>query len=1015
MRQGEMDVRKERTALRGASALALAIAMTATPSLAQNGAASAAPAATSQTGDPLQSDVPAGTPATAGGQVATPGTVLGATEGGDITASAAGDDIVVTGLRQSLASAQAIKRNSEQLVDSITATDIGRLPDTNVSEALQRISGIQIQRNRGEGSAIAIRGLTQVRTELNGRDIFSANGGRGLSFEEIGPDLLAGVDVYKNPSAELIEGSLGGTVNLRTRMPFDAPGQIISVTGSVTRYDFAEKNRFGASGLYSNRWETGIGDVGFLVNASWQQTAFREDKIQIEPYHFHGPTPIEGATVENTLVPGFENQNVLVPHGGGFNDAVGNRKRFSAAAAFQWKPADNLEIYAQFLTAHYRYHDYGLSFFAAGTPMTPTPGATFTVEDGVATSGSLSNPSSSNVVYQGNRATMTSDYSAGAKWAVTDRLHASVDYQHIHSTANNRSLNLTMNVVNPSTSLPGLGSNFNVLFDTRGDLPSMVIDRPGYLTDPRNFEFTAIQPFQERNRANGDAVRGDLEWDFDDDSFLRKLSAGGRYSVKEAINRNSSTWSTIGSTCANWSSPAGCYQPSAFPQFTELNPLQATLLRGRAAGLYFGPVLQWRLSSAANPDQGFADVKAISGQRIGFTPFDDPSAFNGTVDEKDISAYFRASFGSRILGMDLDGNTGIRYVRTEEVGIGSRGLTYRDPNSAPVTNPDGTVTPPANVTTREPFTGGRSYTKWLPSVNLRLHVTSKLQARFAFSKNIFRPDFNQLNPSFNLSPTYNGSSNTPQTVNPNLPYDATSNPYAGTGNVSGNPNLRPQQVTSFDGALEWYFAPTGYVFATVFKKNLVDLLDNRTFPVNQTIPGVGAVQFNVSSVVNVSKGGVKGFEVGGQRFFDFLPGVFSGLGVQANFTLSDSDAGVVAQGTVGSTNLVAVPLIGLSKYSYNLIGLYDKYGFNLRVAYNWRSRYLLTTTGVGTQTLPEFVKPYGVLDASISYDFSPNFSLTIDGSNLNNAQYRSYLGTPATPRDFQVNDRRLSARVRVRF
>ncbi|TCP30671.1 TonB-dependent receptor [Sphingomonas sp. BK235] len=994
-----------------ASSLVIAMMLGAVPAAAQGGGTGGA----SATDAPAQTGVPAGTPATASGQPATAGALSGTSEGGDVSTSADGTDIVVTGLRQSLASAQAIKRNSEQIVDSITATDIGRLPDTTVAEALQRISGIQITRNRGEGSAIAIRGLTQVRTELNGRDIFSANGGRGLSFEEIGPDLLAGVDVYKNPSAELIEGSLGGTVNLRTRMPFDAPGRVVSLTGSATRYDFADSNKFGASGLYSDRWSTGIGEIGILANASWQQTAFREDKVQIEPYHYHGPDPIEGATVENTLVPGFETQNVLVPHGGGFNNAVGDRKRFSAAAALQWKPTSNLEFYAQYLTARYRYHDYGLSFFAAGTPMTPTPGATFTVEDGVATSGSLSNPSSSNVVYQNNRNTATSDYAAGLKWSVTDRLHASFDYQHIHSTADNRSVNLTMNVVNPSTSLPGLGSNFNVLFDTRGDVPSMLIDQPGYLTNPANFEFTAIQPFQEKNRADADAVRADLDWDFDETGFLRKLSVGGRYSVKEAVNRNSSTWSTIGSTCANWSSPAGCYQPSAFPQFTELNPLQGSLLRGRAADLYFGPVLQWRLSSAANPEQGFADVKAISGQTIGFTSFDDASAFNGTVNEKDISAYFRAAFGTRLLGMDLDGNAGLRYVRTEQTGIGSRGLTYRDPNTGPVTNPDGSVTAPPSVVEREPFTGGRNYTKWLPSVNLRLHISEKLQARFAFSKNLYRPNFSQLNPSFNLSPIYNGSANTPQTVDPNLPYDPQTNPYAGTGNVSGNPDLRPQQVTSFDGALEWYFAPTGYVFATVFKKNLVDLLDNRTFPVNQTIPGVGVVQFNVTSVVNVSKGGVKGFEVGGQRFFDFLPGALAGLGVQANYTLSDSDAGVVAQGNAGSTNLVSVPLIGLSKHSFNLIGLYDKYGFNVRLAYNWRSRYLLTTTGVGTQTLPEFVKPYGVLDASISYDFSPNLSLTLDAANLNNAAYRSYLATPATPRDFQYNDRRLSARLRVRF
>ncbi|EQB12829.1 hypothetical protein RLDS_18820 [Sphingobium lactosutens DS20] len=933
-------------------------------------------------------------------------------EGADSVAAATEGDIIVTGLRQSLASAQAIKKNAEQLVDSITSQDIGRLPDTNVAEALQRISGIQIQRNRGEGSAIAIRGLTQIRTELNGRDIFSANGGRGLSFEEIGPDLLAGIDVYKNPSAELIEGSLGGTVNLRTRMPFDAPGQVISATGSTTYYDFAEKQRFGASGLYSNRWDTGLGEIGFLVNASWQQTAFRQDAVQMEPYYFHGPDPIEGADVQATPVPGYEDQNVQVSHGGGFNDAVGDRKRFSAAAALQWKPTDNVEVYAQFLTAHYRYHDYGLSFFATGNPLTPTPGSTYTVEDGVATSGSLQNPSGSGVVYQGNRKTMTNDYSAGVKWDLTDNLHARVDYQHIHSTASVQQVNLTLSLLNPEQSLPGLGQSYNLLFDTRGEIPSLLIDRPGYLTDPANYSFTAIQPYAEKNTANADAIRGDLDWDFDDGSLLRKLSVGARYSAKSAINRNTTwgTWTTIGSTCANWSTPEGCYLASDFPQFIEPNPLQSSLLRGQAANSVFGSVLQWRLSSAANPEQAFADVQAISGQTVGFRSFDAPDAFNGRIREKDVSAYFRAAFASTIFGMDWDGNAGLRYVLTDETGKGFRTLTYRDPN--------GTVTPgtaPEQVSVFEPYEGGRKYTKWLPSVNLRLKMTPELQARFAFSKNIYRPDFTQINPSFTLSPLYNGDSMVPQTVDPSRPYDAQTNPYAGTGTVAGNADLKPQRVTSFDAALEWYFAPTGFIYGTIFKKNLRDLLDSRTFALTQNVEGLGNVQFNVTSIVNVSKGGVKGFEIGGQRFFDFLPGWLSGFGIQANYTLADSNAGVVAQGTIGSTNLVEVPLIGLSKHSYNLIALYDKYGLNARLAYNWRGKYLLTTQGVGTQTLPEFVRPYGVLDASISYDFTPNVSFTLDASNITNTKYRSYLAEPSNIRDFKYDDRRISGRVRLRF
>lgn len=339
-------------------------------------------------------------------------------------------EIVVTGLRRSLASAQAIKQNSEQIVDSITAQDIGKFPDSNVAEALQRIPGIQIQRNLGEGSVVAIRGLSEVRTELNGHDIFSANGGVGLSFEDVGPDLLSRVDVYKNPSAEMIEGSLGGTIDLRTRLPFDAPGQIASATGSVTRYDLAKKNGYNASALYSNRWHTGLGEIGFLLNGSFQTTSFRQDLDQVEPYIYHGPDPSPDASPQqSSAVPGYPNRDIQVQQGGGFNVAQGDRRRISGSAVLQWRPASNLEITAQALTSDYRFRDTGVSYFA--TDQGAAPVGTYTVANGVATSGSLANPGGSSITYGSTRNTRTTDYSIGAKWGITRRLHLGLDYQHI--------------------------------------------------------------------------------------------------------------------------------------------------------------------------------------------------------------------------------------------------------------------------------------------------------------------------------------------------------------------------------------------------------------------------------------------------------------------------------------------------------------------------------------------------------------------------------------------------------
>ncbi|TPG49399.1 TonB-dependent receptor [Sphingomonas glacialis] len=923
-------------------------------------------------------------------------------------------DIVVTGLRGSLASAQAIKRNSEQIVDSITAQDIGKFPDTNIAESLQRISGIQIQRNLGEGSTVAIRGLSEVRTELNGHDIFTANGGVGLAFDEVGPDLLSRVDVFKNPSAEMIEGSLGGTIDLRTRKPFDAPGRIIAATVSGTEYDLAKKKGWGGSALYSNRWHTGLGEIGVLLNASYQRSFFRQDLDQVEPYNIHGPNADPGgAPVQSTLVPGYAGQNIQVQKGGGFNVAQGDRKRQSISGVLQWRPADNVEAYAQVLSTTYKFTDTGVAYFASDDGAAPT--GTYTVANGIATSGALSNPGGLSVTYGSNRKTRTTDITTGVKWSVTDRLKVVFDYQHIDSTVKQDSLNLYITPYTKSGGVAGLfNQSYNYAFDNRGKFPTQLATDPvtggpsNFFANTANYGFTAYQPDRISNSAIGNTPRLDLTWDFDDGGFLKSLSAGVRYSSKTAINRdtNVNNWTTIGGTCANYSTAASCYLVSAHPEVVENNPGQATLLRGTASNSVFGPILQWNLYDALHPDSAFAHIKAISGQNAAFGSLDDPTqSTTSRVSEKDYSAYARAAFGTHLGGMDLDGNVGLRYVKTDASASGFQILTYRTAGATDSTS----------TSVVQPYNGGRSYDTFLPSVNLRLHVTPKLQARFAFSKNIFRPTFAQLNPTFTLSPNYNGSNSTPLTVNSGQPYNAVTNPYQGSGSVAGNPNLKPERVTSFDAAAEWYFEPTGYIALTLFRKNLRDIIDTRTSLQTQNIAGVGAVQFNVSAVTNVTKGFVQGFEVAGQKFFDFLPGPLSGFGVAANFTLADSDAGTLASGNVGSQTQFKVPLINLSRTSYNLIALYDKYGVTARVAYNWRSKYLDSVSENGAATLPIYFKAYGSLDASIGYQLNRWASITLDGQNLSDSVAKSYQGDPNLLRNYQINDRRVSVRLQVRY
>ena len=187
-------------------------------------------------------------------------------------------DIIVTGQRRALNTSQNIKRNADTLVDSITATDIGAFPDKSVAEALQRVPGITVNRFAAssdtahfsaEPSGVLVRGLPQVRSEFNGRDTFTANSSRGLSWGDISPELMAGVDTYKNQTAELIEGGIAGSINLRTRVPFDATGQLFQFSGSLIYGDLAKEVTPEVSAFYSNRFDTGMGEFGIMLNGAY--------------------------------------------------------------------------------------------------------------------------------------------------------------------------------------------------------------------------------------------------------------------------------------------------------------------------------------------------------------------------------------------------------------------------------------------------------------------------------------------------------------------------------------------------------------------------------------------------------------------------------------------------------------------------------------------------------------------------------------------------------------------------
>ncbi len=256
------------------------------------------------------------------------------------TEEATVEEVLVTGQRASLQNAQEIKRDSNTFVDAISAADIGALPDRSVLEALQRLPGVSVERFAssedpdhfsGEGSGAVVRGMTATRTEFNGRDSFTANSGRGLSWGDVSPELMGSVKLYKNQTADMIEGGIGGTVSLHTRNPFDSEGQVVAFSVDNTYFDLSEEWEPSYSGLYSNRWETGVGEFGLLISGAKGKTTTRTDGVQAS--YFYGQDNTDGRFNSSA-------DTVYFPSGAAIDTKEDKRTREGYAVSVQWANTD---------------------------------------------------------------------------------------------------------------------------------------------------------------------------------------------------------------------------------------------------------------------------------------------------------------------------------------------------------------------------------------------------------------------------------------------------------------------------------------------------------------------------------------------------------------------------------------------------------------------------------------------------------------------------------------------------
>ncbi|WP_242415258.1 TonB-dependent receptor [Sphingomonas panni] len=900
------------------------------------------------------------------------------------TASNAADeeaDIVVTGVRASILGALNVKRNATQVVDSIVAEDVGKLPDNNVIEALQRVSGIQVtNRTGGEAAGISIRGLPDALTTMNGRNIFTASG-QAFALQDIPANLVKRIDVYKTRAADQIETGIAGQIDVFTRRPFDFKGFAISGVARGIYNEQADSFNPNVSALISNRWETGIGDIGVLVSGSYSRTKFRDMSVTsgaMVPFVTENPppgyTPLQRVFPESgAWEPGTE-RGLPTAAGSTFllggrqvpyylsRDAVfspdvsGTRERPAVNAAVQWSPNSSSTYTAEFFWNQFSATTQNSLFFSFVDwwgSLGANPKSTIELYPGT----NIIKARSVGDVYGFNSGDYTRSktnsyvYALNGDWKVGDNARITADLSYQNSQFDTQFLAMRIDRV---------AKRIDVDFNTKNGIPAYNFDNNALLTDPTQWNVGEF--YDNANRSKGDAITlhldGENKWD---DGFLRRVKAGLRVDSRNAMD----------SVRAQDARGLG-------RRLSTLDPgLQLTnkdFFDGRAS-----VPTSWLVPNGSYIYENVDAIRQLyKGSVAPNFKLSDQLSLTDVFDINEITmtAYAMADGQISLFGRPLDVQAGVRYVDV-------------DTNFVFTDRYNGAVTRDSNGTSR-----------FLPSATLRYSITDAFRLRFNYGETLRRPAFGDLNP------------------NPNLVGDLTGVGRGSGG--SGNPNLRPTTSRNYDLSAEWYFERNSAIYTTLFRREI----DGLVVPLTSllVIPGTGlnTDRFAVTRPENASNGVLKGLELGLTYFPTYLPSILDGFGFQGSLTLLDSKQNIPISNQAGQiVGETESGFFGVSDLSYNATLAYERGGLGARLSYVWRKAFL------GNNEARLFANPIGVwrrpessLDFQLTWGITDRLGLTLDAVNLTNQTQQNYyrfedagnadqfnLGTTLLSRTFAVGVR----------
>jgi iron complex outermembrane receptor protein len=888
---------------------------------------------------------------------------------------------VTSTYKGSLVEAINTKRDSSNVVDVISAEDVGKFPDANLAESLQRITGVQITRDRGEGKNVSIRGLPSDFTKitLNGRSIASGTARpetntvpRSFDFTTLSSDFVSALVVNKSPTASQVDGGLSGNVDVITPRAFRIGEEKFSGTINITNEDNTDENGKEVAALYSNVFNDET--IGFTVGASYSERILETHRF-VGNYNLRNEAKNKDYNNDGIINP---EKGVYIPTQAIYQKIPEERERFNFLSSLEFRINDNADIYFEGLYTSLDTQTTRLANFhrfdniAGEVDSSRTSAKTLSVlnDQGTYSDADFTEILAATGVDQRNGSRSADMFSESTTLATGlnynfDNLLLTAEVSYSKAEQKRSYLNIA------TAAFGGLGGNggMQVDFSDNGNMP-LVSYFNGYdqtRLDPNNYRLFSVNG--EFDRQSEDEIfeaKIDFEYALDTEYFI-DIEFGMHYAERSFFLNNGRL--VIGGNDLN-NLLNGELQPSeALPGTLNLAPYMQEVNVSDGWSAFGGTIPSTYLSSDTRKLLGmFSDEELLAAGNFTDNP---TNIFD--INEETLAGYVKINF--ELSDYNIKGNFGVRAVETTQKSKGSASDLSKiiiEPEAGGVT-----TVPPG-----ETIEVDRSYTNILPSLNLSWDYNEDTVLRFAMSKTLTRPTLDLLTPTTSV----NGIQ---AIVN------------------ARNPELDPFESNNLDLALEWYFNDSGLLSATIFYKDLETLITNVSSIQDLNIISKAAdgtetpitKPFTMNTYENTSGVTLKGFELSYQQQFDFLPGLLKHTGVLANYTFVDNSEPQL--------------LSGASESNYNFSAYYEDELIQARLIYSYRDGFIsegLTPGKFGAQQLE-----YGSLDASISIDVTENVSLTFQGSNLTDEAVVTLTQTGNLPLEYQDNGRRFVVGARVNF